>query len=161
MQANIEISLKTREVFKLFERKIDGDRLFINAILHKFNILTRQCRQKIPNALIDYNQTEQNILALIQQFTDELNRFETVLESRRGFTGTKINFIAQFHTTITVNTLLSIRLIEFIKIYDRFIAVLKLLYISGCFASDSDYYANIRRTQKSANIMLSHAMINR
>ena len=159
MQAIIELSLKTREVFKLFERHIDGDRLFIEAILHKFNIVMRQCKQQAPRALVAYDQINQAILTLTQQFSDEVNRFETILEKRKEFGRKQINFITQFHTVITINTPLSMRLIEFIEVYDRLIAILKLLHLTGCFASDNDYYANIKRIQTLANQILSSIIL--
>lgn len=155
MQANIELALKTREVFKLFERRIDRDRLFIEAILHKFCIVTRKCKQQIPEASAAYNQVEQALFTLTRQFADEVNRFESVLANRKYFSSKKINFIAQFHPVMTVSNPLSMRLVEFIDIYDKLIAMLKLLHLVGCFASDNDYYVNIKRIQILANHMLS------
>jgi len=155
MQANIKLALKTREVFKLFERRIDGDRLFIEAILHKFCIVMR----RVPTTLVAYNQIEKAMIDLSEQFASDANRFEDLLAKRKDFNGKKINFIAQFHPTITVNTLLSIRLVEFIEIYDKLIATIKLLHLAGCFVSNSDYYANIKHAQSLANQMLSKMMI--
>jgi len=72
MQATIELALKTREVFKLFERRIDDDRLFIEAVLHKFNSVMRQCKQQMPGALFAYDQIEQALIALTRKFIDEV-----------------------------------------------------------------------------------------
>lgn len=47
------------------------------------------------------------------------------------------------------------QLIEFIEIYDKLIAIVKLLHIAGCFESDEAYFGNIKRLQKIANAMLS------
>ena len=159
MQANIKLVLKTREVFKLFERKIDGNRLFIEAILHKFCIVMKQCKQHVPGALVVYDQITQSMLTLTQQFADEVNRFETILEKRKEFGRKQINFIAQFHTAIIVGTPLSMILIEFIEVYDKLIAILKLLHLTGCFVSDNDYYANIKRIQTLANQILSSIIL--
>ena len=159
MQANIELTLKTREVFKLFERRIDGGRLFVEAILRRFNVVMRQCKQQVPGALVTYNQMEQDIIALTQQFGNEVSRFEAVLASQKDFGRNTINFIAQFHPTITVSTPLSIRLIEFIEIYDKLIAIIKLLHLLGFFTTDSNYCSNIKRIQKYANYMLSNVML--
>lgn len=161
MQATIQLALKTREVFKLFERRIDGDRLFIEAILRKFNVVMRQCKQQANGALVTYNKIEQVLIAHTQQFSDELSQFETLLAQQKKFGSEKINFIEQFYPAITVNTPLSIQLIEFIEIYDKLIAVLKLLHLAGCFASDNDYYTNIKRVQKLANRMLSRIGLTR
>ena len=119
----------------------------------------RQCKRQVPGALTAYNQIEQTMIALIQQFTDEVNRFEVVLANRKDFGSKKINFIAQFPVKITVMTPLSMRLIAFIGVYDQLVAVLKLLHLAGCFASNHDYFANIKRIQMPANQMLSHVML--
>lgn len=86
---------------------------------------------------------------------NEVNRFKAVLAKKKDFGGKKINFIVQFHPMITVSTPLNMRLVEFIEIYDNLIAVLKLLHLTGRFASDGDYYANVKRIQKLANQTLS------
>ncbi len=105
-----------------------------------------------------FNQIEQAMMTLTQQFGDEISCFNEVLNKRKDFNNTKINFIAQFHPIITVSNPLSMRLVEFIEIYDQLIATVKLLNLTGCFMSDNDYYANIKRIQKLANKLLSHAM---
>lgn len=159
MQVNIELALRTREVFKLFERKIDNDRLLIHAILHKFNIVMGHSKQRGLQTSSSFHQIEQAMVTLTQQFSDEMSRFNEVLNKRKDFNRTKVNFIAQFHPMITVSNPLSMRLVEFIEIYDQLIATVKLLNLAGCFMSDTDYYANIKRIQKLANKMLSHAML--
>lgn len=155
MQVNIEIALRTREVFKLFERKIVGNRLFIHTILHKFNIVMNHNKQQGLQECSTFYQMEQAVVTLTQQFRDEINCFNQVLNKRKAFDSTKTNFIAQFHPMITVSNPLSMRLVEFIEVYDELVATVKLLNLSGCFVSDIDYYANIKRIQKLANKMLS------
>ena len=159
MQVNIELALQTREVFKLFERKIDGGRLFIQAILHKFNIVMSHSKQQAPQTSSAFHQMEQAMVTLTQQFSAEVRRFNEVLDKRKDFNRIKVNFIVQFHPMITVSNPLSMRLVEFIEIYDQLIATVKLLNLAGCFISDTDYYSNIKRIQKLANKMLSHAML--
>lgn len=159
MQVNIELALRTREVFKLFERKIDNDRLFIHAILHKFNIVMSYSKQQGLQTSSTFRQIEQPMITLTQQFNDEVSRFNEVLNKRKNFNSTKVNFIAQFHPMIAVSNPLSMRLVEFIEVYDQLIATVKLLHLAGCFMSNTDYYANIKRIQKLANKMLSHAML--
>lgn len=160
MQVNIELALKMREVHQLFERKIDNDRLFIQAILHKFNLVMSHSKQKTPQKFNVFSQIEQAMMTLTQQFSDEISCFHEVLNKRKDFNNTKINFIAQFHPMITVSNPLGMRLVEFIEIYDQLIATTKLLNLAGCFMSDNDYYANIKRTQKLANRMLSHILLS-
>lgn len=156
MQANIELALKTREVFKLFERRIDGNRLFIEAILRKFNIVMKQCKQQEPSASEAYNQIKQSMLLLTRQFADEVGRFEAVLAKRNDFDSKRINFIAQFYPIIPLKTPLSLHLVAFIETYDKLIALIKLLDWTGFFTSNNDCYSNINRIQKLANQMLSH-----
>ena len=62
MKINIELSLRTREVYQLFERKINGERMFIEAILHKFNTVINRCQQQNSQALLIYKQINQKIL---------------------------------------------------------------------------------------------------
>ena len=82
------------------------------------------------------NQIERSIQDWTQQFSDDIHRFEGLLEKQIHFNGKKINFITQFHALIIVDNPLTIRLIEFIEIYDRLIAVIKLLHLAGCFATE-------------------------
>ena len=159
MQVNIKLALKTREVFKLFERRIDGDRLFIEAILHKFNIVIRQCRQQIPGAMNTYNQMEQAMIMLTQQFREEMTRFYAVLTRRKNFNDKEINLISQFHPTINVSSTLSIQLIELLETYDQLIATLKLLQLTELFESNDIYFYNVKRIQKLANKTLSCIML--
>ena len=54
---------------------------------------------------------------------------------------------------------LSMQLIEFIEIYDKLIAALKLLQLAGCFESDEIFWGNTKRYQKIANQMLSDLVL--
>lgn len=159
MKASIELSLKTREVYKLFERKINGDRLFIASILHKFNLVMRGCRQKTPEALGTFNQMKQSMMSLTQQFAMKHTHLENLLQKKKVFTDKKINLITQFHPTISICNPLCIDLIEFIETYDKLIAIIKILHLAGCFGTGSDYYANIKRIQMLSNQMLSNILL--
>lgn len=159
MKATIKLALRTREVFNLFKRTINGDRLFIDAILHKFKIVMSQHEHQTPSRLIAFNDIEQAMLTLTQQFSDEISRFEQVLAKRKALNDKKINFIEQFHPSIIVSNTLCLHLIEFIEMYDKLVALIKLLHLAGCFTSDNDYYANIQRIQTITNRMLSHVIL--
>ena len=160
MKTSIELALRTREVYQLFERRISGDRLFIEAILHKFNVVMNRCRQRDPLALASYKQIEKNIIGFTQQFTDEITRFETLLAMNKDFTSSKINYVVKFRPAIIVTNPLSMQLIEFIEIYDKLIAALKLLQLLGCFESDEVFWGNTKRYQKITNQRLSNLMFN-
>ncbi len=159
MKVSIELALRTREVYQLFERRISGDRLFLEAILHKFNIMMNRCRQRDPLALASYKQIKKNIIGFTQQFTDEITRFETLLATKKDFAHTKISYIPQFRPVMIVTNPLSMQLIEFIEIYDKLIAALKLLQLAGCFESDEIFWGNTKRYQKIANQMLSDLVL--
>jgi Type IV secretion-system coupling protein DNA-binding domain len=46
-----------------------------------------------------------------------------------------------------------------VEVYDKLVAVLKLLHFAGCFISDDDYYSNLKCTQTQANRLLSNMII--
>lgn len=154
MKASIELELKTREVYQLFERRINGDRLFIEAILRKFNIVMNQRNIQKPAPLETYQRIEQRLHESIQQLTNEITRFEALL-AKRKFGGQKINYITQFRPTVVVSNPLAMLLVRFIVTYDKLVAVIKLLRLAGCFETDEIYFGNIQRHQKIANQILS------
>ncbi len=151
MKASIELSLQTREVYQLFKRKINGDRLFIDAILRKFNIVINRCNQQDPEALIAYQQIEQKIQELTKQFTTETKQFELLLSKKNNFDSGKIHFVIQFRPSIIVSNSLSIQLVGLIDIYDKLVSQLKLMNLAGFFEETQDYFANIKRIQKIFN----------
>ena len=161
MKVSVELSLRTREVYQLFERKMDKDRRFLEALLHKFNILMGGCRRGEASALKIFHQMEQNMLTLTQQFSNEIESFNALLQKQKDFADKKINFIAQFHPSIIVSNPLCMHFVEFIEVYDTLIATLKLLFLAGCFVIDDDYYENIKRIQKLANRMLGNIINTR
>ena len=159
MKAEITLNLRTREVYKLFERKISRDRLFIEAILHKMNIVIGRCRRQDPVALKVLYEMEQQINALTQEFAAEVKRFEMLLSKKKEFKNKQINFVVQFHPRIIVYNPLSMKLAELIEVYDQLTATLKLLRLAGCFDSDETYFSNIKNYQKTANRVLSKILL--
>ena len=159
MKVSIELALRTREVYQLFERRINGDRLFIEAILRKFNIVINRCRQRNPLALASYQQMTQKIIKFTQQYNDEIARFEAMLTKKKDFSGTKVSYVTKFRPAIIATNPLSMQLIEFIEIYDKLIAALKLLQLTGCFESDEIFWSNTQRYQKMANQLLSDLVL--
>lgn len=160
MKASIELSLRTREVYQLFQRKINGDRLFIEAILHKFNIVINRCQKKDPQALITYKQIEQLTQKLIKQFMNETIRFEQLLAKKKKFDSKNISITVQFLPSIIVTNPLAMQLIELIETYDKLTASLKLLHLAGCFDEDGIYFENAKRIQKLANQSLSRIILS-
>ncbi|GEM_PF-1941690 len=158
MKARIEIELKTREVHQLFERKINGDRLFIDAILHQFNRVMNRCNQQESAALLAYQKIEQKLQELIQHFTNETTRFEALL-AKRKFGGQAIRYITQFRPTIFVSNRLAMLLVGFLVAYDKLVGVIKLLRLAGCFETDEIYFGNIQINQKTANRVLSDFLL--
>ncbi|AOU64469.1 AcaB family transcriptional regulator [Legionella pneumophila] len=159
MKAEITLNLRTQEVYKLFERKISGDRLFIEAILYKMNIVIGRCRRQDPVALKMLYEMEQQLNTLAQEFAAKVKRFEILLSKKKVFKDKQINFVVQFYPKITVSNTLSMKLAELIEIYDRLIAILKLLRLAGCFNTDEIYFSNIKHHQKSTNQVLSKILL--
>ncbi|HAT1727732.1 TPA: DUF1845 domain-containing protein [Legionella pneumophila] len=159
MKAEITLNLRTREVYKLFDRKISGDRLFIEAILHKINIVMGQYHKQDPSTLKVLHEIEQQLNALTQKFTSEIKRFEELLSKKKEFKDKQINFVVQFHPKIIICNPLSMKLAELIEVYDQLIATLKLLRLAGCFDTDEIYFSNIKYHQKSTNQVLSKILL--
>lgn len=159
MKASIELSLCTREVYKLFERKIGGNRFFIEAILHKMNIVINRCQNQESRSIAIYKQVEQKILNLTQQFTDEVERFDALLSKKKEFASKKVNFVIQFHPSLIISNHLGIQIIQLIEAYDKLVAPVKLLHLAGCLGTDELYYENMTRYQKVANQVLSTLML--
>lgn len=155
MKTEITLNLRTREVYKLFERKISGGRLFIDAILHKMNIVIGKCRSQDPLALRVLYEMEQQLKTLINEFGSEVKRYEELLSKKKEFKGRPINFVVQFQPKLTVCNPLGMLLTELIEIYDQLIAILKLLRLTGCFETDEAYFINLKQKQKVANRALS------
>lgn len=159
MKAEITLNLRTREVYKLFERKISGDRLFIDAILHKINIVIGRCRRQDPIAIKVMYEMEQQLNARTQEFASEIKRFEALLSKKKEFKDKQINFVVQFYPKIIVCNPLNMKLAELIKVYDHLIATLKLLRLAGCFDTDETYFKNIKYHQKTINQALSTILL--
>ena len=155
MKASIELALRTREVYQLFERKINGNQLFISVILHKFNQVIDGCNNQEPRSLLIYHQSEKKIRDLTHEFKKQIAKFESLLAKKRILNNSKISYTILFNPVIPTNNPLAIQLIELLEIYDSLVAILKLLHLSGCFVSTEDYYANLRRMQVVANRTLS------
>lgn len=101
----------------------------------------------------------QTIIGLTQHFNSEAVRFEAILTKQKNFEHKKISYAVKFQPSIIVTNPLAMQLIEFIEIYDKLIAILKLLHLAGCFDSDEAYFGNIKRLQKMANTMLSDLIL--
>lgn len=160
IDTSIELPLRTREVYQLFERKINGDRLFIDALLHKVNIVTTRCNQQDPQSLILYKQIEQKIQDLTHQIRIDTNKFDVLLKKKKNFDSSKVSFMVQFQPTITATTPLCMQLIELIYLYDKFVVVLKLLCLAECFETNGIYFTNVTRVQKMINRTLSRIMLD-
>ncbi len=155
MKTTITLHLKTREAYQLFQRKINGDRLFINAILHKLNKITGLCRKEVPGAHEQYQRIQKSLNGLSQQFADETKTFQGILQKEESLKNKTITFSPLFSQEVIIENPLTIKFIMLIEDYDELISITKLLHLAGCFQSTSDYYVNIRRIQKRINYRLS------
>ena len=161
MKANIELTLRTREVYQLFERKINGNQLFIPAILHKFNRVMQDYNQQESEAFSIYKWIESKMQQLTQQFAAEITKFETILQKKKLLENKRIDFVVQFKTIIAITNPLTIQLVEIIEIYDKLMAILKLMNLAGCFETDEIYFQNVKRIQKIANQGFSEILLAR
>lgn len=159
MKTSIELSLRTREVYQLFERKINGDILFLDAILHKFNKVINIFHKDESKGTNLIGQMEHRLLEGIRNFTDDINKYEQLLLKKKEFNQKRIDFVIQFHPSIIVTNSLGLLLIKFIDNYDQLIAIIKLLHLAGCFSEDKDYYFHIKTNQKVANKLLSSILL--
>ncbi|MCH9690049.1 MAG: AcaB family transcriptional regulator [Gammaproteobacteria bacterium] len=158
MKVTITLNLKTREAHQLFQRKINNDRLFFNAILHQLNKIARLCRKEIPGAHEHYQNIQENLNKLSQQFTDEAKCFRAMLQKEEILKNKKITFHPRLSQKVIIENPLTINLMKLIEAYDELISIFKLLHLAGCFQSTQDYYANIRRIQKIVNSALSQVI---
>jgi hypothetical protein len=156
---SIELSLRTREVYQLFERKINGDRLFIQTILHKLNTIINRCNQQEPLALLAHQQIKQKIQELTRQFRADIAKFESLLAKKKILANKAIHFTVQFNPVIEITNPLSMALIELIEAYDQLVVTSKLLHFAGCFASTQDHYAHVKKAQDATNQTLSNILL--
>lgn len=154
MQLTIELQLKTREVYRLFELKINGKHLFIDSVfrkIHRIHLVTPEI----------HRQVEQELRELIAKFTQKTVSFEKMLDRNKSIKAKAVDVIPQFHFRVIVTNKLGLLLVEFIELYDNLIALMKLLHLSGCFDSNEAYNANIRNVKKMGNRMLSDLLLLR
>lgn len=152
MSLTIELHLKTREVYRLFELKIDEKRLFMDSVFKKINRIDLTA----PGAHL---QVEQDLRSLISEFTQKTELFEKILESSTKIKAKTIHVTPRFKTTISLTTKLGVLLIEFIERYDNLIALIKLLYLAGYFDSGKAYYTNLKHVKKMGNKILSNLLL--
>ncbi|MGQ3892027.1 AcaB family transcriptional regulator [Legionella sp. CNM-4043-24] len=159
MKICVELNLRTREVAKLFERRIKGDRLFIEAILHKIDKVIGHCRNQNVGALAKYQLMERCVADLTAHFTAEYEKFSKLLAKRSNDESIKYTVLGQFPQKIVVTNPLAMSLTEFFSVYDKLISIIKWLYQIDCFETNSAYFANVRRYQKIANKELSGLLL--
>lgn len=155
MKKTIELDLKNREVYQLFERKIKGNRLFIDAVLHKLNQVSRHSSPQSTTDINIHQRIEHTLLQITQEFIDEIQRFEQVLRKKQEHDDPTNTLVLSFKSQITINNTLDVKLIDFIKSYDTLVAILKCLQLTGCFATHETFFINTKRIQRSVNLVLS------
>jgi len=161
MKVTMTLELKTREVNQLFERRINGDRLFIDAILHKLNQITGAYRKNIPNAATHYQSVQQDLQNLTQYLANQTKSLTTTLQQNSVLRNKTLTFKTQFFPMVRLENPLALTLVTCIEQYDKLVTTVKLLHLAGCFESTQAYYANTKRIQKKMNLGLSRIIINR
>ncbi|MBA3537879.1 MAG: hypothetical protein H0T84_14945 [Tatlockia sp.] len=82
MKANIELALRTREVYQLFERKLKRNRLFIDAIQHRINKLINLSKQQCKQSTTVLEQLKDKLTSLTTYFLAEITRLNTLLNTQ-------------------------------------------------------------------------------
>lgn len=158
MKINIELALRTHEVYQLFARKLNGKRLFIDAIQHRLNKLSTLSNQDCRQATV-LEQLKDKITTLTSHFLAETTRFKALLNQKKDFEGKSIQCVVKFRPMMKLFNPLSALLVHFLECYDHLMATLKLLRLAGCFCSDIDYFYIVKHYQKMANQLLSRLLI--
>lgn len=152
MQLTIDLHLKTREVYQLFQLRISDTRFFMDAVSRKINRIALVAPEI-------QRQIEQDLRSLITAFAQKITSFEKLLDKNKSIKTKTIKVIPQFHTKLTLTNKLGFLLVEFIESYDNLISLIRLLHLAACFDSDAAYYANLRHVKKMGNRMLSNLLL--
>lgn len=144
MKIVVTLNLANREVLHLFSRKMDGKRLFMDALLHKFNKVMGVCQESI-------HQIEQMLSELSHQFERDIMVYSELLAHKQSPSIQSTAAIRQFHPEIIVCNQLGMQLVKLIEAYDCWMTTLKLLRVTMGFEQEEDYYVNIRRGQREIN----------
>ncbi len=158
-KTSVTLELKTREAHHLFKRTISGNRLFIDAILHKLNKIVALSKKDGAKTEACYQITKQRLRNLTNYFSNENLQLLEVIQREPALKGKTITFKAQFYPKISLENSLTYELIKLIERYDALISTAKLLYLTGCFESESAYYTNIKRFQVMINQALGQIVI--
>jgi len=144
MKIIVTLNLANREVVHLFSRKIDGKRLFMNTLLHKFNKVISACQESL-------HLIEQMLAELSHQFERDIMVYSALLARKQSLSMQSTEVIRQFHPKIIVCNQLGMQLVTLIEVYDCWMTTLKLLRLAGGFEQEADYYVNIHRGQREIN----------
>ncbi len=159
MKTTVEVPLRTREVYTLFERKLKGERLFLDAIQHKINKLIGKSKGQDENATLTINYLKEKMTGLTTHFISETTRFEHLLNQKNIFQGKSIQFVIKFRPSLVLYSSLTLLLVQFLECYDNLMATLKILRLADCFCSEMDYFHAVKHYQKMANQLLSSLLI--
>lgn len=101
-----------------------------------------------------------SIIDLKNKMSEDVSQFEIVFTKKSSIPISKVDYVIKFKPRVIVTNPLSLKLIEFIKVYDKLISCLKLLRLAGCFELETVYWDNVRRYQKIVNSMLSDILLS-
>ncbi|MBA2710114.1 MAG: DUF1845 family protein [Tatlockia sp.] len=159
MTTTIKLTLANAEVNRLFTRKLDNQLLFYEALMQKINALLRRCQLNQAYSLLALQGIQEAIHKLTTQCFDEIDKFEGLLEKKKHLKGMAFNHSTRFEPKVAFDSSLAADLVELFAVHDRLISTLKILRFAGCFSQDNDYFANLRRTFKSINRLLSQIQL--
>ncbi|MBA2651651.1 MAG: DUF1845 family protein [Tatlockia sp.] len=161
MTTTIKLTLANAEVNRLFTRKLANQMGFYEALMQKINALIRRCQLNQAYSLLALLDIQDAIHGLTTQYFDEIDKFEGLLEKKKHLKGMAFDYSTRFEPKVAFDSSLAADLVELFAVYDRLISILKLLRFAGCFSRDDDYFANLRRTYKSVNRLLSQIQLTK
>ena len=160
MTTTVKLTLSNFEVNRLFTRELKTGVNFYQKLMSKVTSLMRRCQEQHVYPLLRLYQMNERINLTLQNFYDEIDKFEGVLEKKKHLAGKKFNFKPVHFPEVHFDNALASNLVELFEVYDRLISQLKILRTAGCFTNDDDYFNNLRRYFKEVNRLLSQLLLS-
>ena len=160
MTTTITLTLTNQEVNRLFTREIkDGVNVY-EKLMNKVEYLIKLCQRRRAYAFISLYQMNESIESLTQQFDEDIDRYEEILQKKKHLVGKKITYYPRHFPEVVFDNTLSGSLIKLFEIYDHLISLIKTLRAVGCFAHDDEYFNTLRHYFKEVNRLLSSLLFH-
>lgn len=162
MRSIVTISLANHELATLFERRLSGNRLFMDQVTLKLGLMVRQCMDGNVQALVSLMHIQEKILNEIDYVFDETDKYQGRIDKRSNSTNrNKVEFTKHFKGKISCSNEISFNLVELFNQYDELISKLKHFLLIGGFEDRVGFFAVKSRYQKRLNRLLSEIVLKR